>query len=224
MDSSNHYPSPIYRSPTCTHADFVAGLDFTTFRRHYVQLNDTLPSLTYMQQHWIVLVNELFPDTVDPTTKTRRAVNARGQELKFQAFAYGEERVRRAGAGVGAGVVQERSGSTLLNFEDSTRGEGGSVGADGEVLGDVESNGQFRVQGRLTGGTSGDGAGTLGSLRGPGSPQWKDRRGDTTEYVGSSSLSQPELEAAIDELFENVRAEMSGMHPDRWRLSKQLRE
>jgi hypothetical protein len=88
MDSSENYPSSLYRPPTCTFQDFCNGLDFKAFRSLYQQLNPhKSPALQYVQQHWIVLINELFPDTLNEKTQTS-IVNAVGQELKFQAFAY----------------------------------------------------------------------------------------------------------------------------------------
>ena len=88
MDSSENYPSSLYRPPTCTFQDFCNGLDFKAFRSLYHQLNPyKSPALQYVQQHWIVLINELFPDTLNEKTQIS-VVNAVGQELKFQAFAY----------------------------------------------------------------------------------------------------------------------------------------
>jgi len=88
MDSSENYPSSLYRPPTCTFQDFCNGLDFKAFRSLYQQLNPyKSPTLQYVQQHWIVLINELFPDTLNEKTQIS-VVNAVGQELKFQAFAY----------------------------------------------------------------------------------------------------------------------------------------
>ena len=88
MDSPENYPSSLYRPPTCTFQDFCNGLDFKAFRSLYQQLNPyKSPALQYVQQHWIVLINELFPDTLNEKTQIS-IVNAVGQELKFQAFAY----------------------------------------------------------------------------------------------------------------------------------------
>jgi len=88
MDSSENYPSSLYRPPTCTFQDFYNGLDFKAFRSLYQQLNPyNSPALQYVQQHWIVLINELFPDILNEKTQIS-IVNAVGQELKFQAFAY----------------------------------------------------------------------------------------------------------------------------------------
>lgn len=88
MGSSENYPSSLYRPPTCTFQDFCNGLDFKAFRSLYQQLNPyKSPALQYVQQHWIVLINELFPDILNEETQIS-IVNAVGQELKFQAFAY----------------------------------------------------------------------------------------------------------------------------------------
>jgi hypothetical protein len=87
MTSANNYPSSRYRPPTCTFQDFRNGLSFAAFFSLYQQLNPyNPPSLSYIQQHWIVLINELLPDFLDEHTQTS-IVNPVGQELKFQAFA-----------------------------------------------------------------------------------------------------------------------------------------
>ena len=87
MESSKNYPSSLYLPPTCTFQDFCNGLSFTNFSSFYQQLNPrNPPGLQYVQQHWIVLINELFPDIPHEGTQSP-IVNAIGQELKFQAFA-----------------------------------------------------------------------------------------------------------------------------------------
>jgi hypothetical protein len=97
MDSSENYPSSLYRPPACTFQDFSNGLDFKAFRSLYQQLNPYKPpALQYVQQHWIVMINELFPDTLSEKTQLP-TVNAVGQELKFQAFEY--ENAESVGAG-----------------------------------------------------------------------------------------------------------------------------
>jgi hypothetical protein len=97
MDSSGNYPSSLYCPPVCTFQDFCNGIDFKAFHSLYQQLNPYKPpALQYIQQHWIVLINDIFPDTLSEKTQLP-TVNAVGQELKFQAFEY--ENVESVGAG-----------------------------------------------------------------------------------------------------------------------------
>ena len=86
-----YYPCSLFYPPICTLFDFWQGLNFTTFYSLYQQLNPSNPpSLHYVQQHWIVLVNELFPDTTPSECMNNPIVNPVGQELKFEAFAFTE--------------------------------------------------------------------------------------------------------------------------------------
>jgi hypothetical protein len=91
MGSDDNYPSSKYISPVCTLQDFMRGLNFAAFRLIYYQLNPaTQPKLNFIRQHWIVLVNTLYPDLTDSRTG-RVTENRLGQELKFQAFRVPED-------------------------------------------------------------------------------------------------------------------------------------
>jgi hypothetical protein len=58
----------------------------TTFSSFYQQLNPyNPPGLQYVQQHWIVLINELLPAGFDERERAFTD-NPVGQKLKFQAF------------------------------------------------------------------------------------------------------------------------------------------
>jgi hypothetical protein len=86
MDSSDNYPSSLFRPPNCEFQDFCNGLNFTTFSSFYHQLNPyNPPNLQYIQQHWIVLINELFPIGFDERCQGFTD-NPVAQKLKFQAF------------------------------------------------------------------------------------------------------------------------------------------
>src|ERR1700733_2616080 len=119
MGSSGNYPSSLYRPPVCTFRDFYNGLDFKAFRSLYQQLNPYKPpALQYVQQHWIVLINELFPDTLNEKTQIS-TVNAVGQELKFQAFAYENESMGAGGKALTPAKQADRKslhkGDTMVN-------------------------------------------------------------------------------------------------------------